>query len=631
MTNAFSLFRLMAGAGLLTLSGAVWAQSDSRTPPADRSVTVPLTDLSSFQKPSANWRIAGDASASLTQAGQISSQPGTGVLVNAPAKQEYGQQYNLLWATEHGDVDLELDYMMAKGSNSGVYFQGRYEIQLYDSWGVRNPAVVDNGSIYERWDDNRPKGSQGYEGHPPRQNASRAPGLWQHLKVSFQAPRFNAAGQKIENAKMVRVELNGVVLHENVDLSGPTRSAAFTDEKPTGPLMLQGDHGPVAFKAIKITAYGKPRPELTNLTYEVYKGKFEQEPAYAKLPPEAKGPITELSAAQNTLTNEFLMRYTGTLKVEEPGEYRFNLGVPGGGGVLRINNKPVIAKAEWGGTGKIDLPAGNLPFELIYSKFIDWAKPNLGLAVAGPGIREYTLTNPLSDDEPTDPILVEATTNTILRSFMDLPGTSAAGVMGQTNRTAYRVTHAVSVGSPEGIHYTYDLDNGSVVQVWRGTFLDSTPMWNDRGDGSSRPTGMVQRFGKPALMLAPLASDQTAWPTDTTGSRFRPRGYALDDQDRPTFRYQVHGAMVQDQLRLLDNGQGFRRELTVQQAATPLYARLMSGDSIKPLENGLFVVNGQTYLRIDNADGAAPTVRTVGGKQELIVPVKAKLTYSILF
>ena len=626
MTYDFSLPRLLFSAGLLVWGGVALAQ------PAPRAAqALPLTDLSAFQKPSANWRIAGEASASLNQANQLTSQPGSGVLVNNPMKPEFGQQYNLLTATEHGDTDLELDFMMAKGANSGVYLQGRYEVQLFDSWGIRSPKVVDNGSIYERWDEKRPENQKGYEGHAARQNASRAPGLWQHLKISFQAPRFDASGNKTENARMVRIELNGVLIHENLDLSGPTRSSVFADEKPTGPLMLQGDHGAVAFRNITITAYGKPRPELTGLTYEVYKGKYEQEPAYAKLPPEAKGTLTQLSAGVSTLANEFLIRYMGILNVPQPGSYRFNLGVPGGGGVLRINNKPVIAKAERSGNSTVELPAGDLPFELIYTKFADWAKPGLGLSVAGPGIREYLLTSTLSEEEITDPILVEATTNTLLRSFMDIPGVSAAGVMGQNNRGAYRVTHAVSVGSPEQVHYTYDLDNGSLVQVWRGTFLDTTPMWNDRGDGSSRPTGMVQRFGRPTLMLSPMATDQTAWPTDTTGSHFRPKGYILDEQDRPTFRYLVYGATVQDQLRVLENGQGFRRELTVQNAMTPLFARLISGNSIKPLENGLYVVDGQTYLRLDTIEGITPVVRTMGNKQELIVPVKSKLIYSILF
>jgi hypothetical protein len=90
----------------------------------------------------------------------------------------------------------------------------------------------------------------------------------------------------------------------------------------------------------------------------------------------------------------------------------------------------------------------------------------------------------VSNNDPVDPILINATSNTILRSFSDLPG-------------GIRVTHGVNVGSPEQVHYTYDLDKGMIVQIWRGGFLDATPMWHDRGDGSSRPAGSVQYLGKP--------------------------------------------------------------------------------------------------------------------------------------
>src|SRR3546814_16320025 len=50
---------------------------------------------------------------------------------------------------EFGDMDLELDYMMARGSNSGIYLQGRYELQLLDSWGVSTPSYGDNGGRSE--------------------------------------------------------------------------------------------------------------------------------------------------------------------------------------------------------------------------------------------------------------------------------------------------------------------------------------------------------------------------------------------------------------------------------------------------------------------------------------------------
>ena len=148
---------------------------------------------------------------------------GTGILVNLPDKKNHGA--DLYTNFEHGDLDMELDYMMAKGSNSGIYLQGRYELQLEDSWGVKPPTFGNNGGIYQRWDESKPEAERGYEGYAPRQNAGRAPGLWQHLKVSFQAPRFDASGKKIQNAKIIRAELNGVVIHEDLELLGPTRGA----------------------------------------------------------------------------------------------------------------------------------------------------------------------------------------------------------------------------------------------------------------------------------------------------------------------------------------------------------------------------------------------------------------------
>ena len=608
---------------------------------------LPLNDLSQFTAPTPNWRIVGNVRADLNKPNTLITDNGTGVLANiplakAPADPKNPYKYDLVAALQHGDVDLELDYMMASKSNSGVYLQGRYEVQLRDSWDVRSPTVHDNGAVYERWDEKRPEGQKGYEGHAARQNASRAPGLWQHLKISFQAPRFNTNGaggvpQKTENARIIRIELNGVTIQEDVELTGPTRGSLFEDEKPLGPLRFQGDHGAVAFRNIHYISFDKPRPQLTDLKYAVYKGKYEKEPDYSRAAPESQGTTPILSATVNRIPNEFLIRYIGTLRVAEPGEYRFNLGAPGGGGMLKINNQSVVAPGSR--TGRVTLPKGDLPFELFYSKFVEWQKPNLGLAISGPGIREFFLTDATSSaNDEVDPIMIDAPTNTVLRSFMDIPSADAPRVDASGNSNPQnrpqrvRITHAISVGSPEQVHYTYDLDKGALVQVWRGAFLDATPMWHERGDGSSRPMGMVQRMGPPVLFLTKLASPQASWTADTTGSGFRPKGYVLDDTDRPTFKYLSYGSAVDDKIRVLANGQGIQREVTIANPAGNLYARLASGTTIRAMENGLYLVDGQEYLRIDDATGAKPAIREgSNNRQELIVPVKGKVVYSILF
>jgi len=130
---------------------------------------------------------------------------------------------------------------------------GRYEVQILDSYGVTDLQHSDNGGIYQRWENDK-----GFEGTAPRVNASKPPGEWQRAEVVFRAPRFDKSGKKVENARFKKVALNGQVVQEDVEVTGPTRSARYQDEQPGGPLMAQGDHGPVAFRNVKITPLHLP-------------------------------------------------------------------------------------------------------------------------------------------------------------------------------------------------------------------------------------------------------------------------------------------------------------------------------------------------------------------------------------
>jgi hypothetical protein len=203
------------------------------------------TGFDGWRTPLGDWRLAGSVRLDPEDPARFEIEDGEGLMVNG----ETGRTSHMVSKMEHADVEAHIEFMVPKGSNSGVYFMGRYEIQVFDSYGVEEPKYLDCGAIYQRWDD---KTQTGYEGHPPKVNASRAPGEWQSFHVFFTAPRFDEAGNKVENAKFVRVIHNGVVVQENVEVTGPTRAAMFQDEQPTGPLMLQGDHGPVAYRNIRI-------------------------------------------------------------------------------------------------------------------------------------------------------------------------------------------------------------------------------------------------------------------------------------------------------------------------------------------------------------------------------------------
>ena len=213
------------------------------------------SDFSAWRGGTGQWQVVGDTFANPENDKLLSTKPGTGVIVNGPT----GKTSHLFSKDEFGDVAAHIEFMVSKGSNSGVYFMGRYEIQVYDSFGVEKGEYpgIECGGIYQRWDDKQEQ--KGYEGHSPRVNASRAPGQWQSFDIIFRSPRFDPAGQKVANARFEKVVHNGAVIHEDVELTGPTRASAYNDEKPTGPLMLQGDHGPVAYRNIRIEPAG-PNP-----------------------------------------------------------------------------------------------------------------------------------------------------------------------------------------------------------------------------------------------------------------------------------------------------------------------------------------------------------------------------------
>ena len=136
-----------------------------------------------------------------------------------------------------GDAIIEVEVMVPQGSNSGVYVMGEYEIQVLDSYGRKKLSGGDMGAIYGA--------------APPRVNACKKPGQWQKYEIHFRAPRFKD-GKKTVNAKFLKVILNDQLLHENVEMKNATPGGVDGKEKPKGPLMFQGNHGPVSYRNIII-------------------------------------------------------------------------------------------------------------------------------------------------------------------------------------------------------------------------------------------------------------------------------------------------------------------------------------------------------------------------------------------
>jgi hypothetical protein len=130
--------------------------------------------------------------------------------------------------------------------NSGVYLQGRYEVQVLDSFGLEGKNN-ECGAIYEV--------------AAPKSNMCFPPLAWQTYDIKFRAARFDAAGKKTANARMTVIH-NGVKIHDNVEIPNATRAAPNAEGPEAGFLHLQ-DHGsPVRFRNIWVLDLEKARKAL---------------------------------------------------------------------------------------------------------------------------------------------------------------------------------------------------------------------------------------------------------------------------------------------------------------------------------------------------------------------------------
>lgn len=217
--------------------------------PAWQELSAGEMALKNFTAPTGAWLLAESVGLHADNPRQLAAaKPGLGVLLNGPK----GSAPNLLTARNYTDSEAHVEFLIPKGSNSGVKFLGLYEIQIVDSAGVKELTGDHCGGIYPRAEE-QPKYHHIDKGTPPKVNACKPAGEWQTLDVVFQAPRFDADGKKTANARFVKVVLNDRLIHENVEVLYPTGAAwRLKKEVASGPLLLQGDHGPVAFRNVKV-------------------------------------------------------------------------------------------------------------------------------------------------------------------------------------------------------------------------------------------------------------------------------------------------------------------------------------------------------------------------------------------
>jgi hypothetical protein len=175
-----------------------------------------------------------------------------------------GRGSDIMTADDYQDYELHLEFNVPKGSNSGVYNRGLFEIQVFDSYGASKLGFHDCGSLYER--------------AIPKENLAKPPGEWQSYDITLIGKRLTLLwnGRPVyrdhdirfgetDKAAFERLNQESASLPAELKVKleekdgryvgyfgeGGTRAGLPGPDRP-GPILLQGDHGPVAYRNLRI-------------------------------------------------------------------------------------------------------------------------------------------------------------------------------------------------------------------------------------------------------------------------------------------------------------------------------------------------------------------------------------------
>lgn len=520
---------------------------------------LPRLDLATLTPP-ANWQRAGALLGSADQA-TLKTQPGSTLLVG-------GAGQPLVLTTQSSDFMLQFDWLATAGATTLLTLPDGYMLDV------------------------------------SKNRATKAPGLWQTVAITYQA------GMARKPASLVKYTLNGIIINEGETL--PTQAAGAQ------PVQLTAKNGSVAIRNVGVRALANRNVAswAGPLTYKLYKQAIETREGMADKTPVKTDTVGRISYdVAYGQSGNYSIFFDGKLNVPSAGEYQFDMHMGGFGG-LWIDGKELVAMdRRYLGTPEtrmVPLTAGMHEVQVLFSR--SWPRPGLGLYVSQAGTRPQALQadGSLPEFAPVGQVLIEPDAKpTLIRSFIQMPGEI-------TKRT-----HAMSVGSKTGMHYTVDMDQMTLLMAWKGDFADATDMWYERGEPQLLKPNGTTIYPAPRTALAVLPTAATAWPDSVGENVLQYKGYNLDKDGSPSIDYTMNGTTIRDQIR--PTGTSLSRTLTLGGTvpAGQLYCRLAGGKSLEEISKGLYAVDDRSYyVRFDPK--APVSVRQSNGRQELIMSVSMK-------
>ena len=608
---------LLLGVGLIFFQACQQSSDNSEKEiKADVPTRLPMKQFSfedslDFKQPNSDWKIVGNVLAS-PFGEKTSIEEGKGILV-IDAEQST-EKMPLITQFDHNDLEIDLEFLLTSDTEAEIIFQGRYAMSLADSWG-KNEGKQLIGSII---------GQDNASSKIPEANTCMAPGLWQNLKVFFRAAKFDDQGKKIESAKFESVSLNGLVIFQDLAIESPSAEAPFQEESLTGPLVLSVNKGTFALRNFQYKTYNQDSLALKNIAYSYYVVGAQTLPNFDTLQVTKTGMALDLDVnSVATRGDSFAIVYNATLAVPTAGQYLFYTMMDDGG-ELYIDSTLVTRSGKVDGEVYdrviMDLEKGDHHVKIKYFQrgwraSINWfyEGPEISYKRFGTGNRPPGFRNRNTERIVVDPGVEPE----MIRSFI---------IYGDTMRK----THVISVGSPKGVHYTFDMNDAAIIKAWKGKFADTDDMWHERGEPQLlRPRNFAIE-PKDGLPIALLNSADASWESNKENYKFK--RYKLSTDGYPIFEYTFKNLEFSDDVRPSEDGQGLVRTVSI--AGKPegkAFFKIAEGGPISQISEGLYNIGGMYFIRTEKNAGLQ-----VRDNKEIIVALspdsdKSSIKYTIIW
>jgi len=171
---------------------------------------------------------------------------------------------------------------------------------------------------------------------------------------------------------------------------------------------------------------------------------------------------------------------------------------------------------------------------------------------------------------------------------------------GYVNYKDEKRTHALSVGDPAGVNYSYDLMEGTLLNVWRGGFANVTNMWVGRGHSQILQPQNAATALPTGIPIANLSSFSNSWPAYRS-DKYKNKGYSILPSGHPKFKFEFGNLKIEDMITPSADG-NLKRSISFDSGneVKNHWYRLASADAITKMPNGLYSIGGDFYFKSEN-------------------------------